>query len=107
MHWYEDDGFRSDFSETMFSRRGQRDVMAEAASETPSAKSGTPAPSREAWATDWPSARGAPGLFWAAVAVQCALLPPLLIRALHRLRPGSTTDHRPCTSDLSSTHHHH
>ncbi|QQM45444.1 MFS transporter [Streptomyces liliifuscus] len=36
---------------------------------------------------------GCPGLFWAAVAVQCALLPPLLIRALRRLRPGSTTEH--------------
>lgn len=36
---------------------------------------------------------GYPGLFWAAVAVQCALLPPLLIRTLRRLRPGSTTDH--------------
>ncbi|MEU9954540.1 MFS transporter [Streptomyces sp. NPDC050982] len=36
---------------------------------------------------------GYPGLFWAAVAVQCALLPPLLIRTLRRLRPGSTTEH--------------
>ncbi|WP_435864796.1 MFS transporter [Streptomyces umbrinus] len=36
---------------------------------------------------------GYPGLFWAAVAVQCALLPPLLIRTLRRLRPGPTTDH--------------
>ncbi|MFI6275261.1 MFS transporter [Streptomyces sp. NPDC050988] len=35
---------------------------------------------------------GHPGLFWTAVAVQCALLPPLLLRALRRLRPGSTTD---------------
>ncbi|MFI1486966.1 MFS transporter [Streptomyces sp. NPDC020747] len=35
---------------------------------------------------------GYPGLFWAAVAAQCALLPPLLIRALRRLRPGPKTD---------------
>lgn len=34
---------------------------------------------------------GHTGLFWAAVAVQCALLPPLLIRALRRLRPGRIT----------------
>ena len=30
---------------------------------------------------------GHTGLFWAAVAVQCALLPPLLISTLRRLRP--------------------
>ena len=36
---------------------------------------------------------GHTGLFWAAVAVQCALLPPLLVHALRRLRPGSATDH--------------
>lgn len=36
---------------------------------------------------------GFPGLFWAAVAVQCALLPPILIHALRRLRPGSATGH--------------
>ncbi|MPY61635.1 MFS transporter [Streptomyces spongiae] len=32
---------------------------------------------------------GHPGLFWATVAVQCALLPPLLIRALRRRRRTS------------------
>ncbi|MEU9892746.1 MFS transporter [Streptomyces phaeochromogenes] len=36
---------------------------------------------------------GHPGLFWAAVAVQCALLPPLLVHALRRLRLDSATDH--------------
>ncbi|MDQ1031945.1 putative MFS family arabinose efflux permease [Streptomyces umbrinus] len=35
---------------------------------------------------------GYPGLFWAAVAVQCALLPPLLIHTLRRLSPGPKTD---------------
>ncbi|GAU71257.1 major facilitator superfamily transporter [Streptomyces sp. NBRC 110611] len=33
---------------------------------------------------------GHPGLFWTAVAVQCALLPPLLVRILRRRRPCPT-----------------
>ncbi|MFJ2829453.1 MFS transporter [Streptomyces sp. NPDC087263] len=43
---------------------------------------------------------GHAGLFWTAVAVQGALLPPLLIHTLRRLRPGATTadPDRPATA---------
>ncbi|MFH8572578.1 MFS transporter [Streptomyces sp. NPDC017993] len=35
---------------------------------------------------------GHPGLFWTAVAVQCALLPPLLLRFLRRRHPCTTAN---------------